>query len=422
MLQNVKPDSGNTTTSPRSLAFAWAAAMLANVANWGFNIYLNHSLDLLAFSQIITLINILIVISTIALALQYSLTHFIPKILILEPKSLSLFISNSLMVLLILFLILSGGVFVTREVWSTYLNLSLTHLEMLLFSLAAGGVFINSFTKGLIFGGRWYYLAGIFLAIEAMVKLVWLTSGGGALTAITISLILPYFIALTLIFKRFHFSFSFSNQWTMPILGFTMSSLLITVSGQLLLFTDLIVVKHFFDSQLAGVYATITLIGKMIYFFVTSIVNILVPEVSSRVAANTSAKDLLVKSIVFALVAGLTTSAIFSFLPQLSLALFLDPEKVNLALPYVLPYGLVATLVSLIIIISSYYIFTGLRYFLIANAFGIILQIILMQFFHQSLQQIVQVMLFSSSFTLLLTLMLVYLETKFTKKALLHRD
>jgi O-antigen/teichoic acid export membrane protein len=161
-------------------------------------------------------------------------------------------------------------------------------------------------------------------------------------------------------------------------------------------FADVVLVKHFFDPHVAGLYGAISLVGKTLLFVVSFVPTIVLPKAAARAARGESPLSLLVQAgaltVCFA-VAGLGFIYLF---PARTINLMVGPAF-TAAAPYVLPYGCAMALLGATTIVASYKI--GLHQFnflapLVAVAVG---EIVALQFLHEMLSQVISVVLIAQA-------------------------
>ena len=405
------------------LLFAWLASMLANVFNWLYNLYLNRHLNLMEFAQISVLLNALILLSTLALSFQNAIIKYLPQLTSHSARSRQYFYSTIIWFTFLIGIIFTLVSLLTQPYWSQYFHLTLSTSTLLFSCLSLLGIALAAATRGFLYGKQAYYLVGMVLICESVLKLGFTLLAPvlgyavfePSLIAISLSLLIPYSLFLIPALRHVSVSFHLSRLWLTKLIRFSLASFLTSVSAQILLFTDLIIVQHYLPPATAGVYATLSLIGKMIFFLTSSIVALMSPEVAYKTAHQLKTSGLLIKSLLFTITLGLVTTLAFAFLPQFTLYLFLDPQKVILALPYLAQYGVTATLISLIVVLSAYLVFANYRYFLIVNGLAIIVQVTLLSLFHQTLSQIVTIMTLIASVSLVVISLISLFERRYSK-------
>ncbi|MBU1200737.1 polysaccharide biosynthesis C-terminal domain-containing protein [Patescibacteria group bacterium] len=190
---------------------------------------------------------------------------------------------------------------------------------------------------------------------------------------------------------------------------YTSYSLILSTGMLSIISIDMLLVRYFFSPHLSGIYASLSTLGKMIYFGITPISMLAMTLISNRHSANKNTKSIIAKLILIALLLGLIGFIIFSVFPH-QVVLFLSGQQYIEAVRY-LP-----------IISLSMFLF-GLSNVMLTSMFAIekpkaslilltacILQPILIVLFHQTLMQVVVVNLFIH-FSILLSLILYYTIT-----------
>jgi O-antigen/teichoic acid export membrane protein len=381
--------------------FIWLTSMGANFINWIYNIFLNRVLSLDEYSQVAAILNILLIISGFAVSVQYAATKFLPQVKPANRSQTDNYLNALLTISLSMGIAISAIAWLTLPIWTAYLHLTISILVDFLLASTFIIFIVLSAVKGICLGWRLYVYTGLLLLSESLVKLTMVLFGfrsGQTLNFSLIAIPLSMFISLSiglfvLAHRGVHFRFRFDIAWTKKIIRFAVYSFITTMGAQLLLFIDVVVVRHNFSSFDAGIYATVSLIGKMIFFLITSLLLILAPEVSVRSAQALPSASILKKSLIFTFFVGFSSTLLFALFPNQTLSLFLDPFKVVLAKPLIPYYGLTVTLIGSVVVMSTYYLFAGYRRFILILCLALIFQIILLSLFHSSLMIVVGIML-----------------------------
>lgn len=148
-----------------------------------------------------------------------------------------------------------------------------------------------------------------------------------------------------------------------PELTYGLLVMAVTLFVTLQFSLDIIVVKHYFPADTAGLYAGITTIARIIYFLTASIGVVLMSSVKLS-ASGTSNRLVLLRSLGFLMVLGVPALLFFWLAPQFVI-------KVMLGSKY-LAYGSLLPLLSLVMLIISA---TGLllNYHLALRRFGVVI-------------------------------------------------
>lgn len=133
----------------------------------------------------------------------------------------------------------------------------------------------------------------------------------------------------------------------LPIRGFLKSAAQIGVTMlaiNVMLFYDTILVRHFFDAEIAGLYSAAALVARALYAAVGFIPIVLLPNASRRAAKGEEATHLLLGAVGVVLIVGSLAIAASVVAPS-SLVRFVAGPAFTAAGPFVLPY--VTALVAL---------------------------------------------------------------------------
>jgi O-antigen/teichoic acid export membrane protein len=157
-------------------------------------------------------------------------------------------------------------------------------------------------------------------------------------------------------------------------------------------FSDVVLVKHFFDPHVAGLYGAISLVGKTLLFVVNFVPTIVLPKAAARAARGESPLSLLVQAgALMACFAGAGLGLI-SLFPVRTISLMVGPAF-TAAAPYVLPYGCAMALLAATTIVASYKI--GLHQFNFLAPLGAVAvgEIVALQVLHDTLSEVIAVVL-----------------------------
>ena len=189
------------------------------------------------------------------------------------------------------------------------------------------------------------------------------------------------------------------------LIKFAIPVLVMTISLTSLITTDVVLVKHFFDAHLAGIYASISTLGKIIVYGTTPIAAVMFPIISKRHAANKrSVKVLLLSSLLTFAIAGSVLVLYYFFSYQAVNILFggrfIEATQYLFifgffSLFYVLDYLLIYFYLSVDKIAASYLV-----------PVGAILQALAIILWHNSLLSVIYASIFSLG--ILFVLLIIY--------------
>jgi len=155
---------------------------------------------------------------------------------------------------------------------------------------------------------------------------------------------------------------------------------------------DVILVKHFFEPVTAGLYAAASLLGKIIFFASYSFSWVMFPKIAEAYSKGEEYKHIFRKSLL--LVSILVAIAVFVYwlIPDLVVGLLFGVEYLAVT-DLIAPFGLAMGLFSIAFIVTNYYLSTNRTKFIYVLAAFAILEIAAIWFFHQTLEQVVNILL-----------------------------
>ena len=173
--------------------------------------------------------------------------------------------------------------------------------------------------------------------------------------------------------------------------------------------SDIILVKHYFNAYDAGLYASLALIGRVVYFIAWMFVMLLLPTVVRLHKEGKSTKRVLIKYVSYISVIALIIIASCYFFPKMIVFLLFGEAYLSMA-PLLWKYA-IATGVFAVSNIFAYYYLSLDKYVpvIISGLFGL-LQVVLIVFYHSSLEQVVYMQIITM--VLLLCMQVFYFFTK----------
>lgn len=209
----------------------------------------------------------------------------------------------------------------------------------------------------------------------------------GALGGIVMANIVVF--ALSFIPLRFLWRYPPQNRLYMrKVLLYSLPVLVSLFSFTLLYNIDVILVKHFFDAQNAGLYSGLSKIGQIIFFGTGAIAAVMFPMVAEKFKKGEPHTSLLRQSLlIVGGLAGIGTLLFFLF-PRLVITLLFGSAFMSVA-PCVGWFALAMALFSLCNVLMNYFLSIHKFKFIYFMTLITILQIVLISIFHHSITQVV---------------------------------
>jgi len=232
----------------------------------------------------------------------------------------------------------------------------------------------------------------------------------GALAAVVLATAISYFITfwpIERVFANFKQdktakNYSFDKR---EILGYSWPAFLASVLLVIAINLDIILVKHYFSPQDAGIYAAISTIAKIILYVTAPVVTVMFPMVSERTTKGNKHYSIFLFSLLFVLVGALLVLGLYVIAPAKIITILYGAQYVSFF--YLLPeIGMAILLYSLINLLVNYYLviknFTFIWFFIASE----LLQIIAISIWHPSIVVVVRIIIVT--FALLFGIMFGY--------------
>jgi O-antigen/teichoic acid export membrane protein len=274
---------------------------LVSLVNFGYNIAVARMLGPSNFSQAAAAVTLLMLVSCITLAFQLTCAKFVAKNESLATKAhlyqtlrrKAWYVGT----------MLGGGVIVFSSLISGYLRMSPT----LILIMAVGIAFYIPLgaRRGAMLGTRQFAKLSSNFLLEAGVKLVTalvLVNLGygvlGAVAAIATSVVVAY---------AYPWVGAGLNTVGEPGIPASMSegmqSIVFFVGQVIINNIDILMVKHFFTSSDAGLYAAIALVGRVLYFASWSVVSAMFPISAGAKPQEQNSSVLIIPLLIVASIA-----------------------------------------------------------------------------------------------------------------------
>jgi len=156
-------------------------------------------------------------------------------------------------------------------------------------------------------------------------------------------------------------------------------------------FSDILLVKHFFSLSDAGLYAGLSLVGKIILYFSSPITIVMFPILMSRLHKGENMQGTLFLSIILVFIPSLFLAVLYAALPQFFISLFLGGNSYLRVSNYLSLYGIYIAIFSVINILANYFLTIQRENMLFAISIAAVTQIAGIIFFHSNFFQVIAV-------------------------------
>ena len=368
-----------------------------NVFGYAFHFYVGRKLGPGDYGIFGSLLSLIYFIAVPMQAIQTSITKYVStfrakgefgKITFLFKKSLKKMLIFSIGVFIIFLLLI--------PLISSFMKID---AMMPLFVL---GIFLFfslllPIARGVLQGMQKFKLLGMSFISEGVFKLIsgiLLVSIGfgvsGAIGGFTISYAFALFLTIYFLAKQFKIKEEGFKSEQVYKYAFPVLIMLLSLTG---IFTiDLVLVKHFFDEVSAGYYAALSLLGKVIFFGTMSISMVMFPKVAESYAANTEYKKILYKSLILVCLFAFCVTGFYFLFPIFTINMLFGSDYFAISNLLGL-FAVFMSLFSLTYVLAFYNAsIRRIKYVYILIFFNI-LELGLLWIFHESLLQVVLILL-----------------------------
>ena len=230
-------------------------------------------------------------------------------------------------------------------------------------------------------------------------------SVNGAILAILISYVLPYFTSLYPLRFLWRYKQEMIKIDWREIFSYAGPVIVATLGITSLYSTDVILVKHFFPAFEAGLYAALSVVGKIIFFASGTIGIVMFPIISERFEKGSHYRSILYQALTLVVLSSSLLTIIYFLWPELMMRLLYGSAYL-MGAPYLGPFAIFISIFSLSSLMVQFFLSTRQTRVALLALGAAILQGILIWLFHNDLSQVIYSSIATTS--LLLFSLLVY--------------
>lgn len=349
----------------KSSSILFVLMMAANVINYLFQIVTGRLLDVNSYGELNTLISIFTLVSLPATVLNLVVSKFVTQYdaqnMKGEAKGFLKFIVKYIFIIAAIVLGVGG---ISAQIIADFINVHDKILIVLLF-IAAGVCVLTSLILGGLQGIKKFTEYGIVNLIMPTIKflgsIIFIVIGlklYGVFAAITLGYIVTFIIGIYILKRYFKKYESIKNSLTSKdILKFSTGSFVVNAGICFFTNIDIVLVKHNFTAQEAGLYSSAAVLAKMVLYVTTAMTVALFPMVVEN-AQNHKARVILKKALLYG--GGISViTALGLVILKKPMILVLYGEKYSEAVDYIIPLSIMIISLSFLSIIVNYRLALG---------------------------------------------------------------
>lgn len=190
-----------------------------------------------------------------------------------------------------------------------------------------------------------------------------------------------------------------------PLIKYSLPVFLQGIALNSMYSTDLVLVKHFFTAQEAGIYSSLSVLGRIVFFASSPIIQVMFPYISSRFARGEPFHKIFYYSFFLTIFASSFILLIFIFYPKLVISILFGSQFTE-GSPMLFLFGLFMALLGLNTLLIQYFLSINRLKVVILFVGAAFLQAVLIWFIHPNIETVIKMSILSSA--LLLALLFVY--------------
>ncbi len=180
----------------------------------------------------------------------------------------------------------------------------------------------------------------------------------------------------------------FTTDEQKKIVGFMLIMGSYELSQIMISHSDVILVKHYFSNEEAGLYTALALIGRMVFFATWSVVTLLFPKVVQREKQGLPHQHLFYRSLLLVLSVGLGITLGAYFLADWVMLILFGGAFISVS-HLLWMYACATTLFACANVFAYYYLSLNRYLPVVLSAVAGVLQIVLITLFHTSIEAVI---------------------------------
>lgn len=385
---------------------------LANIFGFIFNLFLVRQLTSIDYGEYTALLSLIVLISIpgqsfIQVIVQFVSRYFAKKDLqrvrefYFQTFRFFTFTSFIVFLLFLVFQPFIKGFFHIR----TSLPIIISGLTVMVMYFGIPNVaFVQSLMK---FGylSAYYMLTGVLKVIFGvlLVMLGWKTNG--ALGAIFMASFIPILFAYIPLKDVLRFTKQKSIALEIKdIFTYSFPTALSLFALSSFTSTDILLVKHFFSAHDAGLYAGLSLVGKIIFYFTAPITTVMFPLVIKRFEEKRNYHNLFFAALALVSLPSVTLTLVYFLFPHIVVLIFLGGRQYQNIAGLLGYFGIFLTLFSLLNVLVNFFLSLKKTEVSILVILGAVLQAVLISLYHATFYQIITISIIATLVLLILLL------------------
>ncbi len=336
--------------------------LVSNFLNFVFNLFMTRNLSVPDYGILATLVSVITLFTIPASAITPTVVRFgasyfanneLDKVRGLFYKIF--FVSAAIgMIILLSFVIF-------HKVIGEFFNIQDTFF-ITLSGVTIAIAYVGTVNNSLLQAKLKFMFIAIINTISSATKLI-LGGGlvllgfkvGGALWGFLVSFLVPYvlsFFPLSFLLNKSIKSPSISD---VELIKYGAPSAIALFAVSSFITTDIILVKHFWSAEQAGLYSGLSLIGRVIYFLTAPVALVMFPLIVQKHAKNEEYHHIFKIALLMVLLPSIGITIFYFLFSQFTINFFAKTDYLSVS-QYLGLFGIFITIYSLVSVITNYFL------------------------------------------------------------------
>lgn len=390
----------------------FVGTIIASIFSYLFNMLMGRMLGPEAYGEMSALMSLLMIVAVgsgaiLTVSMRYSGELFTEGKIVALKKLFVVFSKYVFGFSIAIFLI---GIALSRIISDFFSITSVVPVIIILSAIIIS--FIMMVNRGFLQGTQKFIsLSGIgvvemFLRLTIGIILVKVGFGlNGAVGALVLSTAVAYIISIFLILPIFKkkskdSDFKFDKG---EIIRYSAPTLVVAIILAALLNIDIILIKHYFPAEDAGLYAAVSTVAKIIFYLLAPITSVMFPMISEQRTKKKKHYKIFLYSLLLTIAGGLLIVGAYVIAPGGILKLLYGSEYTSFF--YLLPeVGILMLFYTLINLVAFYFMAVKNFVFVWASIIIILIQIVTVALWHPSIVASVRVFVLTEAILFLIML------------------
>lgn len=345
------------------------------------------------FGELQSLISLVAITGVFGIIAQTVVTKYVSKFVAQKKEGkIADYYSDSLIMTIKIGIVVFVIFSLLTPIFAQYLKISSYFVFILLFSYLIVG-FSVPVGNAVLIGMQNFAYFGISQLVWSLTKLVsgvmlvYLSYGVfGAVAGFTIGNVVTFVVLFYLL--RNYFKKSVEKQDYTELMSYGSFALPLLLFSSILMNADMIFAKHFLSELDAGIYASLSVLGRIVLYSASGLGMVVFPKISHAKENNKSPLMIIFKGIALSLFVNGLVVAFYYFYGGQILPLIFGESYIK-AVPYLAYYGLAMAFVALQVMLvqaALSYEVSSAKY---ALGGAVLIEIVLFQVYNANLMEIV---------------------------------